>query len=688
MIKHTKRIGAVTLIIAVLLSLSIWVAPTQNTLAATEYQMMFPLPTSTNYTAYSSRSWTYSSGGLHPAWDITCSTGTAVYAATEGTVTSGSQTDSASGLFVQITSTNEYGSLGKVRTNYNHLSQIVVSSGTVSKGQLIGYSGATGVGVTGPHLHFQILKYPYTKPVYDSNKGIYTSVGDAIDPNPSSTNATSPKLASYGVSYIYQSSTSTSSANITTNSASGITDTNAILNGYVIGNVKSSGFYWGTSRSAVVNLTSDSKLFGVATNYAHTVTCNINTEASTTLVPGTLYYFMAVTIDVDSVTHFGEVESFKTTGTPTLSSVSIYSLPSKTTYFAGETLNTSGLALTATYSDGTSPTVPSGFTCSPTSLTTVGIIPITVTYGGKSTSFNVTVNEVTPPPAQQVASVTANPDSGAVSAGTMVALSTETSGATIRYTTNGSEPTASSTQYTAPIAINAATTIKAKAFKSDMTDSEIATFAYTVTTPPIGDGIAFIVGNVIGVVGKTVEVPITVTNNTGITAATLSVTYDRAKLQLTAATSPNADLPLDGFLATTSGAQPLLLFNGETDYSGNGTVVTLTFNVLDDAELGNTAIGLSFANGGEPVNANFASLPNPQTISGSVTIINVVYGDVDNNGVVNMADLVQLKQFFSRGTPLASSANADVDGNGVVNMADLVRLKQFFSRGTPLGPQQ
>ena len=48
-----------------------------------------------------------------------------------------------------------------------------------------------------------------------------------------------------------------------------------------------------------------------------------------------------------------------------------------------------------------------------------------------------------------------------------VTLACATAGATIRYTTNGSEPTASSAQYTGAITLNATTTIKAKAFKSN-----------------------------------------------------------------------------------------------------------------------------------------------------------------------------------------------------------------------------
>ena len=60
-----------------------------------------------------------------------------------------------------------------------------------------------------------------------------------------------------------------------------------------------------------------------------------------------------------------------------------------------------------------------------------------------------------------------------------VSLSCATAGATIRYTTNGSEPTASSAQYTGAITLNATTTIKAKAFKANCVDSATASATFT-----------------------------------------------------------------------------------------------------------------------------------------------------------------------------------------------------------------
>ncbi len=88
-----------------------------------------------------------------------------------------------------------------------------------------------------------------------------------------------------------------------------------------------------------------------------------------------------------------------TVNQPTLSSVTVSQKPSKTAYVAGDTLNTSGLKLTAAYSNSTTKEITSGFTCTPTTLNTVGQQTVTVSYGGKSASFTVTVNE---PPVSSV----------------------------------------------------------------------------------------------------------------------------------------------------------------------------------------------------------------------------------------------------------------------------------------------
>ena len=83
------------------------------------------------------------------------------------------------------------------------------------------------------------------------------------------------------------------------------------------------------------------------------------------------------------------------------------------------------------------------------------------------------------------ANVTFNPAPGGVLSGTEVTLSCATDGATIYYTTDGSTPDETSTVYSTPIEITAATTIKAIAKKEGYLDSGVGTGAYTIDTPTV-----------------------------------------------------------------------------------------------------------------------------------------------------------------------------------------------------------
>ncbi len=79
-----------------------------------------------------------------------------------------------------------------------------------------------------------------------------------------------------------------------------------------------------------------------------------------------------------------------------------------------------------------------------------------------------------------VATPTFNPAGGTYNSTQSVTISCTTPGATIRYTTNGTEPTSGSTQYTVPVSIASNTTLKAKAFKTDWNDSQTATAIYVI----------------------------------------------------------------------------------------------------------------------------------------------------------------------------------------------------------------
>ncbi len=108
-------------------------------------------------------------------------------------------------------------------------------------------------------------------------------------------------------------------------------------------------------------------------------------------------------------------------------------------------------------------------------LTSNTVFTFKATSGKRFVVWGVTAEEESSGPSIP----TFDPDGGTVVSGTTVTVSTTTSGATIYYTTDGSEPTTTSTAYTEPIAINASCTLKAIAVK-DGESSDVAEAAYIV----------------------------------------------------------------------------------------------------------------------------------------------------------------------------------------------------------------
>jgi hypothetical protein len=99
-----------------------------------------------------------------------------------------------------------------------------------------------------------------------------------------------------------------------------------------------------------------------------------------------------------TVNYLGKSASFNITvnAAPqgvTLSSISVTQNPVKTSYYTNEAFNSSGLVVTASYSDGSSRHV-TGYSLSTPDMSKTGTKTITVTFEGKTANFSVTVNAV------------------------------------------------------------------------------------------------------------------------------------------------------------------------------------------------------------------------------------------------------------------------------------------------------
>ena len=95
-----------------------------------------------------------------------------------------------------------------------------------------------------------------------------------------------------------------------------------------------------------------------------------------------------------TVTYEGITTSFDVSvAAVAVSSLKVATKPVRAQYYTGDTLDTTGLTLTATMNNKTTQTVSSGFVCTPSLLDKPGTQTVTAEYGGQKTTFTVTVTE-------------------------------------------------------------------------------------------------------------------------------------------------------------------------------------------------------------------------------------------------------------------------------------------------------
>ena len=138
---------------------------------------------------------------------------------------------------------------------------------------------------------------------------------------------------------------------------------------------------------------------------------------------------------------------------------------------------TSGASIRYTV-DGSTPTGSSTLYTGPITVSSSRTIKAIGTKSGMTNSAVATATYTIN--GSVVATPTFNPAGGTYSGTQSVTISDATSGASIRYTVDGSTPTGSSTLYTGPITVSSSRTIKAIGTKSGMTNSAVATAVYTI----------------------------------------------------------------------------------------------------------------------------------------------------------------------------------------------------------------
>lgn len=109
---------------------------------------------------------------------------------------------------------------------------------------------------------------------------------------------------------------------------------------------------------------------------------------------------------------------------------------------------------------------------------------VSITYNDVASVTTWTSTPAGCVPANQVKTPVISPDTEAQTGDVSVTITCATNGATIRYTTDGTDPSSSTgTVYSGAFTVSCSATVKAIAYKADMDDSEIASQAYTITVP-------------------------------------------------------------------------------------------------------------------------------------------------------------------------------------------------------------
>jgi len=186
-------------------------------------------------------------------------------------------------------------------------------------------------------------------------------------------------------------------------------------------------------------------------------------------------------------------------------------------------------------------------------------------------------------------------------------------------------------------------------------------------------------GDAVGVPGRTIKIPVSIKNNTGISSFGINIIYDNRYLTPTEV--------IDGELFKDSIKNLNYLDNairvtyaGASNTAGDVILFYIVFNVKENIENANCEIEIKpdqikALEGNSTINVEY------MTQFGNIQIKNIILGDVDGDGEVTAADATLILRNYAALIEFTETqkSSGDVDGDGEVTAADATQVLFKFA---------
>ena len=178
--------------------------------------------------------------------------------------------------------------------------------------------------------------------------------------------------------------------------------------------------------------------------------------------------------------------------------------------------------------------------------------------------------------------------------------------------------------------------------------------------------------------GRTVTVPVNITDNPGLASVTLTINYDPSVLEYTGAQFSSAftSLPGSSSLVNPQNGKVTLTWvvtSGECD--ADGTFAELSFTVLADAAEGASPVTITY-NPNSICDEALENVP-AQAENGAVNVSRRLPGDVNGDDEVNNKDALLTLRYVAQFTVDADIDAMDVNADGSVDAKDALLLLRY-----------